>query len=112
MENNLAVEIAKLKNRLDKAVIFEVGPSLSIGVSTDDDLWRIRRDMDGDSCVFLNKSGIWENPPEYEDAIFAQRTGYDIVDEAFDAFDYYIKNYDYSDDIVFDIVGSQNELKN
>lgn len=112
MENNLELEITKLKSRLDKAIIFEVGPGLSIGVSVEDDLWRVRRDIDDDNFVFLNKSGVWENPPDEEDTMFANRTGYDIIDEAFDAFDAYITDYDYDDDIIFNIVGTQDALKN
>ena len=109
---NLELEISKLKNRLDKAIIFEVGPGLSIGVSEEDELWRIRRDIDEENFVFLNKSGIWENPPNTEDMLFANRTGFEILDEAFNAFDSYAIDYDNNNDMIFDIVGSHSSLQN
>jgi hypothetical protein len=113
MENtNLELEISKLKSRLDKAIIFEVGPGLSIGVSEEDDLWRIRRDVDEESFVFLNKSGIWENPPNTEDTLFADRTGFEVLDEAFSAFDNYATDYGSNNNMIFDIVSSHSSLQN
>ena len=98
---NLELELFKLRDRLNKAIIFEVAPDISIGVSAEDDLWRIRRDFD-DGFVFLNKNGIWENPPHHDDIMFADRTGYDFMDDAFEAYEHHNGTYD---DLIFNIRG-------
>lgn len=100
--DNLELEILKLRDRLNKAVVFEVAPDISIGISVDDNLWRIRRDIN-DDFVFLNKDGVWENPPEIEDIMFANRTGYDFIDDAFEAFEQYNGHYD---DMIFNMASN------
>jgi hypothetical protein len=107
----MKTELEKLKARLDKAVVFEVGTDMSIGISTDDDLWRIRRDIN-DGCVFLNKAGIWESPPNEENIGFATRTGYDLIDDAFGAAELYMGNYDDCADLIFDIANTPHTLTN
>lgn len=85
----LKLEIATLKDRLSKAIIFEVAPGISVGLSEEDELWRIRRDAGQYSSLFLNRSGLWEDPPMAEDEGFALRTGYDTSTEALIAYEQY-----------------------
>ncbi len=103
MKENLELEIKKLKTRLEKAVIFEVGDDISIGISVEDDMWRIRRDVSADDFIFLNKDGMWEEPPVHQDIVFARRTGHILIDDAFDAWDKYMQSPDKYSDMIYNL---------
>ena len=107
----MKTELEQLKARLDKAIIFEVGTDISIGISEDDDLWRIRRDIDN-GAVFLNKAGIWESPPNEENIGFAIRTGFDLIDDAFAAAELYMRDYDDNADLIFNVAITPHTLTN
>lgn len=109
----LEIENSKLNNRLSKAVIFELAPNISIGISEEDSLWRIRRDIGAFYSVFLNKDGEWDDQPAQEDIDFAYRTGYTSSSEALDAFDdYIIKNplFQLDDNLVFETPQIQKNI--
>ena len=80
------------------------------------DLWRIRRDHGQFGALFLNKSGVWEDSPMEEDTLFADRTGYELSSEAFDAFELHIiKNplFQAQEQAIIDMSGIfQNIAKN
>lgn len=88
----LQVEISKLQERLSAAVIFEVAPGITIGVSAYDNLWRIRSDND---ALFLDKQNIWYLVPQKIDKDFLNATGYVSAEEAFDAYEEYTLNNPY-----------------
>ena len=80
----LSLENSILKERLNKAVVFEVTEDISIGISESDGMFRIRRSEPDGAVSFLNKNYLWEEQRNYVDVAFAERTGYYTADEAFD----------------------------
>lgn len=114
--NQLKLEISRLKERLNKAVIFELTPGTVIGLSEEDDLWRIRRELGKTGAMFLNKNSIWEEAPIKEDTSFAARTGFDTSDEALEVYEKYSLEYasfDSHEQTMIDMFrASKNILKN
>lgn len=78
------LEISILKERLSKAVLFEVTDSISIGISESDDRFRIRRIESSGEIYFLNKNYQWEKQTRLVDIDYSERTGYNTASEAFD----------------------------
>ncbi len=111
----LEAEIVKLRERLHMAVIFEVAPHTSIGLSEEDNLWRIRRDVSAYSALFLNEHGSWEEQPINPDDDFADRTGYFTIEEAMDCFDKFSFEQVFlspNEQVIADLAGFQRILKN
>lgn len=105
-KQDLIREVSVLKDRLEKAVVFEVTEDISIGMSEADGLFRIRREEPSGTLSFLNKSYQWENQITHVDLAYSERTGYSTVDEAFDMLDVVEKFADHS------IIFQSNILKN
>lgn len=82
-KQDLIREVSMLKDRLEKAVVFEVTEDISIGISETDGLYRIRRSEPSGEYSFLNKNYEWERPA-LVDLAYSERTGYYTSDEAFD----------------------------
>jgi len=83
-KQELSLEISILKERLEKAVFFEITEDITIGMSESDGLFRIRRlESDGETS-FLNKNYQWEQQARHVDLAYSERTGYYTSDEAFD----------------------------
>lgn len=114
-KEELEAEIIKLRERLSMAVIFEVAPHTSIGLSEEDNLWRIRRDTGPYTTVFLTESGVWEEQPPIPDEDFADRTGYFTIDEAMDCFDKYSFEQCFlspNEQVTLNLISTKNILKN
>jgi len=83
-KQDLIREVSLLKDRLEKAVVFEVTEDISIGMSESDGLFRIRREEPSGEISFLNKNYQWEQQAILIDLAYSERTGYYTADEAFD----------------------------
>ena len=105
-KQELALEVSLLKDRLDKAVVFEVTEDISIGISESDGMFRIHRAEPDGQISFLNKDYQWEEQTPHIDLAYANRTGYYTSDEAFDMLEL-IKGV-----IVGPVVIQPNALKN
>src|SRR6185369_16763150 len=66
-KQELALEVSLLKDRLDKAVVFEVTEDISIGISESDGMFRIRRAEPDGQISFLNKDYQWEEQTPHID---------------------------------------------
>lgn len=89
----LRAEISRLKERLAQAVIFEVDENVSVGLSEEDGLWRIRKD-EVDGYLFLGKDNLWQAHPSYESfEQFAINTGYTSAEQALDVYEEYTIDY-------------------
>jgi protein-arginine kinase len=84
---DLNTELYALRERLNKAVVFEVNEDVSIGISEVDGLFRIRREEPSGQYSFLNKNYQWEEQATNVDLAYSERTGYHTADEAFDVFE-------------------------
>ena len=83
-KHELSQQVSILKERLEKAVFFEITNDISIGISESDGLFRIRR-MEPDGIIyFLNRDYQWEEKLGHIDLAYSQRTGYHTADEAFE----------------------------
>lgn len=82
-KQELSLEISILKERLNKAVVFEVTEDISIGISEIDGLFRIRRQEPDGEISFLNKDCQWEEQARHVDLAYSERTGYYTAEEAF-----------------------------
>jgi hypothetical protein len=85
----LKAQVKKLTGRLSMAVVFEVVAGISIGISEEDNLWRIRRELGPYDYLFLNTVGVWETAPTDEDIQFANRTGFKDSNDAFEVYEKY-----------------------
>jgi len=105
-KQELVLEVSVLKERLEKAIFFEVTEDISIGMSESDGLFRIRRLDHTGQLSFLNKSYQWEEQARYVNHEYAERTGYYTADEAFDTLEL-VQNF-----VNHPIIFQPNILKN
>lgn len=82
-KQDLIREVSLLKDRLEKAIVFEVTEDISIGMSESDGLFRIRREEPTGEISFLNRNYQWEQQAHIVDLAYSERTGYYTADDAF-----------------------------
>lgn len=108
-KQELLLENSLLKERLSKAVVFEITEDISIGISEFDGLFRIRREEADGTVSFLNKENMWEEQAKHVDHAYSERTGYYTADEAFQTIEY-INNYGVFD-LLYDPIVPNSTIK-